>query len=334
MRRRRGFTIIDLVVTLAVAAMLGLVLVGLMADARRNAGLGQSIANLKRFGDGIRAYALENDDRFPAYTWSATEGHSEDPDLEAQRLQGSTASSAAQAVDILRRLSGYQNMPPFTGWIPQARFAHLPLLEFLGSEFPARWTASPGDELLVAWQRDPFFDDIDPPHYEPFRRLPYQSSYEAAPTWWAPEELADLNAYRVRQGTSHGHWQVSILSVLTGRRLNTCAFPSEKAMMWDVWQWYHGPRIAYWAHAEARVPILSADGHVSVRTTGEANPGWLPVLPESPGTTSFYYAPFDWEPPEFTDGRPDWIDAGRIRWTRGGALGRDFDGPEIDTGQL
>jgi hypothetical protein len=43
------------------------------------------------------------------------------------------------------------------------------------------------------------------------------------------------------------------------------------------------------------------------------------------------HSPTIWEPPR-PPGASGIVD-GRIRWTRGGIAGRDFGGPEVDTGQ-
>ncbi|MCB9845446.1 MAG: hypothetical protein H6811_05630 [Phycisphaeraceae bacterium] len=329
----RGFTIIDLVVALAVAAMLGLGLVGLMADARRNAGLAQSIANLKRFGDGIRAHVLERDDAVPGYTWSATHGHSEYADLEAQRLRGGLSSHAAQAVDMLRRLDGREDILPISSWLVQPEFVHLPLLEFLGEDMLASWTASPGDDALQRWREDPYDTSVLPCEENDCLRWPYTSSYEMGPTWWAPEEGTD-RMFRLTQAVDHRTYSIASQTQIVPRRYSTCVFPSEKVLMHERFSWYYGQRAAFFAYREARVPILFADGRVDVRAVGESNRGWKPSLPQTPSPTTFYYRPAPWEPPALEDQAVgDRVD-GRIRWTRGGALGRDFDGPEIDTGQL
>ena len=69
-----------------------------------------------------------------------------------------------------------------------------------------------------------------------------------------------------------------------------------------------------------------------MRSTRSANPGWHPFRPASAISTLFFYAPDTWEPPT-TDGSFSETVTGYYRWTRGGIMGRDFDGPEIDTGQ-
>ncbi|MCH9058952.1 MAG: hypothetical protein IIB55_10025 [Planctomycetes bacterium] len=48
--------------------------------------------------------------------------------------------------------------------------------------------------------------------------------------------------------------------------------------------------------------------------------------------TLYDYVPRDWEPPTIDGSFRERV-TGYYRWTRGGIKGRDFDGPEIDTGQ-
>jgi hypothetical protein len=91
----------------------------------------------------------------------------------------------------------------------------------------------------------------------------------------------------------------------------------------------------YCTHEGARLPLLFVDGSVLVKSTAEANRGWIPNSPTA-GPSTFQYQPDIWEPAPVS-GTVDWVE-GRFRWTRGtttagGIAGRDFGGPETCSGQ-
>lgn len=329
--RADGFSLIELLATVVVVGVLLALLGAAAGDARRHAGLGQSVANLKRFGVGTFAHAADKDDEYPTFWWSETRGHSDYADLESQRLLGGTASAAAQAVDIIRRRGVDADMPPIGGWLAHVGYPHLVLMDYLGEELPARWAISPGDEARLEWVAGG-----DPPGDPPYdRRWVYSSSYQTPMTYSAPEELPDAppHSSRVYQGGSpHTHYFIGPQAIFTPRRLHTIAFPSEKVMMHSTVGWFFGPRAAYFMYPEARVPILAADGSVAVRATSDSNVGWRAQSPGFDGGSVIHYLPSDWEPRTLSGDDSDEL-LGRYRWTRGGALGRDFGGEEIDTGQ-
>jgi hypothetical protein len=107
------------------------------------------------------------------------------------------------------------------------------------------------------------------------------------------------------------------------------AFPSQKAMVYEQFQRFFGSRVLYGAYEEARVPILFADGGVSVRATNDSNLGFFPNSPFNPGPLRFNYRPdLGYEPPALNGASAELV-TGHYRWTRSGLHGRDFGGPEV-----
>lgn len=325
MPSRRAFTMLEVMVTLAVLGVLAALLALAASDSRRNSGLGHSIANLKRLGVSSFSYAGDNQNLTPTFWWSATEGHSEFQDLEAQRLQGGINSSSAQAIDLIRRRTEFTDTPPIVSWVPHVGYTSLVLLDYLNDETPAEWLASPGDKVTLGWQRG--IDLPDSPHRITRR---FWSSYELPPAFWGPE--GDDPTQRIRQSSAHFSFTVPDGQNLGRRSLKDVVFPAEKVLMYERVQWFFGERDAFFAYPEARIPILFADGSASVRVVGEANVGWDPIRPTVPRGTEFMYAPDEREPATLSGENADRL-SGMIRWTRGGAPGRDFGGEEIDTGQ-
>lgn len=321
---RRAFTRLELTVAVAVVAALGAVLAVCSADARRHAELGHSISNLKRYGVGVFTYAADSDDRYPAFSWTATEGHSDFADLELLRRRGGMDSSAAQAVDIIRRLGAHgEDALGINSWIPQVLYNHLPLLEHLGEPILSEWVVTPADEQRIDWKRHPLDCNGLPQGCDGYDyRWVYSSSYEAAPTFWSVEEGLD-RSHRVVQGDAHNLYRYGTGVDFQGRRLQTTRHPSQKAMVFASFAWYFGPRRAYFAYPEARLPVLAADGAVDVRVTADSNPGWRPDWPASPQPSRFLFTG------ETLSGEPNDDVIGHFKWTRWGALGRDWGGLEV-----
>ena len=114
--------------------------------------------------------------------------------------------------------------------------------------------------------------------------------------------------------------------------MSSIAFPGQKVMVHDYGSWYTGRRPQYFALSSSAATTLMCDGGAAMRRTAEANQGWTTHRPASTRPERFTYLRKSWEPPT-TNGKTHESVIGHYRWTRGGLKGRDFDGPEIDTGQ-
>lgn len=80
---RRGFTLIELLVVVAIITLLIAILLPSLGQAREQAKTTMCASNLRQLGLGMRLYAQENDDRFPAtYTFHAN------PDKPGNPVEG------------------------------------------------------------------------------------------------------------------------------------------------------------------------------------------------------------------------------------------------------
>jgi hypothetical protein len=116
-------------------------------------------------------------------------------------------------------------------------------------------------------------------------------------------------------------------AMFEGARHSDIHFPSQKALVFDREQRI-GER-QFFLQEQANALVMTADGAVAMRRTAESNPGWVPSAPAIARPSKLRYAPAAWDP-QAGDGA---LLFGHYRWTRGGPAGRDFGGPEIDTGQ-
>jgi hypothetical protein len=334
---------LELVVTLAVVLVVFALLAAMLPRQRQLAQLSESMANLKEFGSLTGQYAADNDDRYWSLSWrgdGVTTYPSRYVDLRGP-FSDDINAQGAQAVEILRRLAGREDIPRITAWIANPAYTHLVLAEYAGLELPLRIAVSPADERRLAWANDPRAFDVGaflpyqptPDQYS--KRWPYSMSYELGTVFWSPDRHSSASGV-VIQGGQHNLFTWTGIVRLGNRRQNETAYPSHKAMMWDQAQRHFGERQPYFMMPEARYPVLFADGAVAVRTSADANRGWNPATPDafpsSPtdntGVTRVLYQPSAWEPQIPGGGLSITLDA-RQRFNRSGLAGRDFDGDEV-----
>ena len=152
-------------------------------------------------------------------------------------------------------------------------------------------------------------------------------SYELGPAFWAPDAREGTQG-TVSQGQTHPLFTIPTNMPVGNRTLSEVRFPASKAHMWDRYQRDLGDRIPFFAHESARVPVLCVDGSVGLRSAAATNPGFNPADPTNPNPTTFMYRPGSTEPPT-QNGEIEEQVVGRMRWTRWGLRGRDFNGPEV-----
>lgn len=312
-----GFVLREAVAIAATVAILGIgVCIG-QGEARRQASLGDSLANLRQFAVATSAYGADNADRFWTFTWR--EGIQYVPGIPSAASDAQAAAN--QAVWIIRRRAD-PTMPLVTNWLPHISYSQLVLTDYFDSPLPERWWASPEDRPLLTLQ-------ASSPGGGAGSRPRYGSSYELSPAHWSPDaRLLNPTINTIAQGATHNVYTVPPATPLGQRRLDEVRFPAHKAMMFDRYQRHLGPQVAFYAYEVARVPVLAADGAAALRSSADVNHGFRPNSPTSSFATTFNYAPTAAEPGTLSGAAQEQV-IGRMRWTRSGLRGRDFGGPEV-----
>lgn len=338
----RGFVLIEAAAILVVACVLLAVIAMLGAESRRQARLGDDIANLRQIGAWTASYAADNQDLCWSFSWKVGHTQTQWNDLKHQSMMGNGWAQLAQMIDILRRRAGrFDIAVPFQGFIPQPRYSHLVLLDYLGASMPDRVFVSCMDHHQIKWSRDPYGFDMGlyvpsplPAGSNPNKRWPYAASFRLPTAFY---DRSAISARMSQSGLNHTTFNIiSSNAAIGGCVLSEVAFPSHKVFLHDTHARHFGTRQPFCTHDQARLPLLFADGGVSVRHAAESNPGWIPTSPFSASATYFSYTPATWEPqPMVQYGE---VVPGRFMYTRGtatqhGIAGRDFDGPETCSGQ-
>lgn len=346
-RRGRAFALKELVALVAACVVVLSLMSVSLGETRRVSQLEQSLAQLSRYGQATGFYAADNNDALWGLSWKGgtvemmanENGHI----LPTQLPLSDLGAQAYQAVHLIRTLDnrvGPDGMPILNGWIANVLYSHLPLMEYLGANPLASWTADPGDRPRLAWKDDPInkFDEgywlpYQPDPTPPNMRWPYSSSYRVVPAAWDvhQSDIRKGEPYRIYQGQQSNNYFVPEGHELGGLTLAEAAFPSNKVHMFDQEQRHFGPCRPYFAEAESLITVVSFDASAFVLATADANLGWNPQDQTLP-CQAYLASPGIGQPPSCPN---EQVSVRAIYdWTRGGLKGVDFDGDPIDTGQM
>lgn len=309
-----GLAMIELLVAIVAVALLISILLPPLAHQRAMAASGESQNNLRQIGAIHASYQGDNADSVATFSWQMGQTASTYADLKTATSDNEAAG--LQAVDIIRRRSN----PAFerqTNWYAFSNFSQLVLVDYLAGSAPSGIFTSPSDETLLKWQKDPADWQASG---APNSRSPYRSSYEMLGA--AFFDKAAVASNRVTQAQNHSTFMIPGGHDFGLKKVSEVAYPSQKAMAWDLYQREMG-RVAYVLYHEARVPVLFVDGAVAVRSTRDSSIGWNPASPSLTLGMTFQYQPLAWEPPAlYSSGN---FVYGGVRWTRDMLQGRDYD---------
>lgn len=346
---RRGFTLIEVLVVIAIIALLVSILLPTLRGARRAARVAVCQSNLSQYGVAGGTYAADFQDRIFSFTWRSTDRNmSEFADLNFITPWDVQAASA-QAVDIMRRRSERDDIPSpqFYAWIPHTYYTHLVIQDYLAARIPEKAVVCPEDRYRLMWQRDPQekFDNNAWLPYQPdvrsspeHKRWPYGSSYETVPAAFDQLQSYQIRTRdrevvnnRLRQFTAHNIYVQEPGAKLGNLRMSDVGFPTQKVHMHDSIDRHHAAQPMFFAYPDAKQPILFFDASVRTYRTRDTNSAWNPRVPTA-DTYEITYAPEAWEPPT-RNGMPTELVLAYYRWTRGGLKGIDVGGRPIGTGQ-
>jgi prepilin-type N-terminal cleavage/methylation domain-containing protein len=336
--RRRGFTLVELLLVIVIIALLIAILLPALGKARRAARLTVCESNLSQYATGLINYSSDWRGAMAEFNWKPGSGYSQYPDLNF--AADYVTAHANQCAEIVRRLTG--NVAFYTSPVDRLvdrNYGHLFLISagYMGERIPDPASACPEDRTTVVWQRHvgdyvgaiSETGDPDPDSSVAFKKIyPFWSTYQFVPNAWC----ADTGPWSMTQATGapgrhllYSFWQS--LTRLQQRSQDEVLFPAQKVWMFDMFDRHSYRRTIWHAYPIAAQPLLFFDGSVSLRRTQDANPGWNPSTPDSPAPTTYQYWPTSAEPPTLSGAEHDNV-LGYYRWTRSGLKGVDFAGGE------
>jgi len=340
-RGGRAFTLIELLVVIAIIAILVSLILGAISGARKTSRLTVCMNNMSTMGKTLGTYAATFQDRIYAFSWTRTTNQSQWSDLNTHTNDDLIAASD-QAIDILRRRAGREDIKKISNLIPHPILTHLVVQDFLTARLPGKEVICPDDRPRNAWASDPLgFDRKEVVPYPGgiiaagtnFGKIwPYTSSY------YTVVATFERTPGSIKQAADLLYYYYPQIARLGGNKLGDCNFPSQKVLTYDNIQRHYGKKETYWAYDDVRMPLTFFDASVRVKMVGESNKGWDPTMPTSSSPLKITYSPdvsganTQWQPRARNPSGTDTFD-GRFTWTRGAMRGVDFGGGEINTGQ-
>lgn len=359
MNAARAFTLIELLLVIAIIALLISILLPSLANARGAARSAVCMSNMKQQVFGLLNYSTEAKAFLPMYSWTQQNQAKFSEYTDLQNPGTAVQAAADQAVAIVRRNLGrtQAQQPRVTNRMLQRNFSYLPAFGggYFSERAPEPGVVCPNEPDAIIWQRqinlpDPTVGTIfanntfEPAAYKKF--LPFWSTYQMVPNTWSPERngtqpiisQANTQSGGLQARGNHLLYASPTTASFVNRRIDYVQFPAQKVWLFDLYDRHsRANKMQFYAYPDSKQPLGFFDGQVTMRETRKSNRGWDPLAPtlkpSSPtatnGTTYYRYWPLSHEPPARGNQGYDMV-FGYYRWTRSGLRGVDYGGGEID----
>ncbi|MHA7813438.1 MAG: hypothetical protein ACX94C_08610 [Phycisphaerales bacterium] len=341
-QRRGAFALGECVVLVVVVGLLLAIVVPMFSAARMKMRGQTSAQKLMAIGQGGMMYAADNKDRLFGYNWRGGETYTMPNGRQVRGIDDAEAS-ANQNQEILHRrtgrISGQYKILAFRGRLPQRRYSHLVLQDYLNEPIGSDRFIDPNDVKQQQWKDNPleynsgsgvpYADGIPAGYDEDLgwasvairQRWAFGSSYQVVPDAWQQEFGAryipvETTPHLLTQSDSS--WQIPLAD---GRRLTSVLHTANKVWMHEEFDREKAHPL-YFGYDDAETEKLMFDGSVNSWASGIAAPS---VVPE--------YGIFHWKQayvpldqfPVPVGGLGDSTEVSqRFRWTFGGLTGINY----------
>jgi hypothetical protein len=343
MTDRRAITLRETLVGLVVVGVVVVLIIVGMSRSRRKGREALCSSNLRQMAIMYQNYGIDYKDRLFGFSWRVgNENPYQWPEMPTATTDLEAVSN--EFVAMLRFRMEMKDLEPIRGWLPNAKYTHNVLNEYMATRMPINIAVCPDDDSR-RWAiprkvkgetrsgKDARYEPMEwppVPSANADRRWAFSASYEFVPASYSPDQGAP-GAPTIMQGETDGEYVVPRVNPFgaEARKLTEIAFPKDKVGIFDSHDRHYSKKPRFYADPAARQPLMFYDASVRVYRTRETDAGFRPNEPWSAEATVFDYKPEGeaarWYPAAVNaDGVKEF--KGYYRWTRGGLKGRDVGG--------
>lgn len=342
--RSSAFTLIELLLVVAIIALLVSILLPALSKSRNAARVAICTSNMRQLAIAEATYATDYKERIGALNWAPGKVNGDSAIANVPAGTSWLDTQGRQVKDIILRRQG-KDLVAVQNRFFNRNFWHLAAIDggYFGSTSPINQTAGcPSDDWVLRWQKNPdnyaaLVGSSPEPSavpsgaYEWYR--PYWCTYQLVPVAFAPDKHKGTSITLSQVTNRHHLFNGGTTSPVLGqRKVDEVSFPSQKVFIFDIFD-RHGYRRPIWhAYTVASQPLAFFDSSVRFLKTRDSRPGWNPdTIPANPAATPpptvYQYNPSTGFPgydhPTLSGQAFDTV-TGYFRWTRDGLRGYDY----------
>lgn len=347
--RVRAFTLIELLLVIAIVALLISILLPALGQARNTARTAICSSNMRQLAIAASTYAAEAKDRIPALNWRQNFRNG-DTALSVTGADGILLIQGKHAKDIADR-RWKRVLPLVQNRYFNRNYWHLVLVDggyFGNFDMMQPSVTCPSDAVALNWRQNadnpavlgayPETSAMPNGAYEQYR--PFWNTYQLVPVAFSVDKRQSATIFPAFAYAQYHHIYQNAGFPIGHRKFADVTFPSQKVYMFDPFDRHSFKRPIWHAYDRAAQPLVFFDTSVRFKKNADCELGWRP---DNPGAangatdprngrrvyawTTYQYNPGQglqgYDYPTLSGAATDTV-KGYFRWTAEGLQGVDF----------